>query len=251
MSSEDWTEADQCGKQSNGDSENTITPMCSTPAGHGSRMISPRTGASENDSGISQVFSPPDFDGNSKVDSSISSGLEDIDKTRSAALACRSRRSKRSCTWIGLILVWLGVLLLVVMIPYCSLQIQEYKTVVSDIVSYYGWKFLPYSGFICSVLLSFLFKLYLDSNYFQSQDKKRYEHVDKDELTTAYRRNSSAEVFKTADTCATASATTTHHDFQCHRTFSGTGNDTWHDFKKYFGNLAVLNSWSKGQSRRR
>ena len=31
---------------------------------------------------------------------------------------------------------------------------------------------------------------------------------------------------------------------------SGTGNDTWHDFKKYFGNLAVLNKWSKEQSKR-
>ena len=42
----------------------------------------------------------------------------------------------------------------------------------------------------------------------------------------------------------------THRDFQCRRTFSGTGNETWHDFKKYFGNLAVLNNWSKEQSRR-
>ena len=120
--------------------------MCSTPAVHGSRMISPRPDASVKDSGIRQVFFSPDFDGNSKVDSPISPVLEDIDKARSAPLAGRSRRSKRSCTLIGLILVWLGVLLLVVMIPYCSLQIQEYKTVVSDIVSYYGWKFLPYSG---------------------------------------------------------------------------------------------------------
>ena len=41
----------------------------------------------------------------------------------------------------------------------------------------------------------------------------------------------------------------THRDFQCRRTFSGTGNETWHDFKTYFGNLAVLNNWSKEQSR--
>ena len=102
------------------------------------------------------------------MDTPISPMLEDVDKTRSAPLAGRSRRSKRNCTLIGLILVWLGILLLVVIIPYCSLQIQEYKTVVSDIVSYYGWKFLPYSGFICAVLLSFLFKLYFDSNDSQS-----------------------------------------------------------------------------------
>ena len=165
-------------------------------------------------------------------------------------MAGRSRRSKRSCTWIGLILVWLVILLLDVMIPYCSLQIEEYKTVVSEIVSYYGWKFLPYSGFICFVLLSFLFKLYLYSNDSQSQVEERYGHVIKDGLTTADRRNSSAEVFKTTDTQATASATTTHRDFQCCRTFSGTDNDTWHDFKNFFGNLAVLNSWSKEQSRK-
>ena len=53
-----------------------------------------------------------------------------------------------------------------------------------------------------------------------------------------------------ADGRASANAVTIHRDFPCRRTFSGTDNDTWHDFKKYFENLAVLNNWSKEHSRR-
>ena len=71
--------------------------MCSTESVHGSRIISQHSDASVKDSGSSQVFFPPDFEGNSEVDAPISPVLEDVDKTRSASLA---GRSKRNCTWI-------------------------------------------------------------------------------------------------------------------------------------------------------
>lgn len=72
--------------------------------------------------------------------------------------------------------------------------------------------------------------------------------MNENESAIVEHKNSSAEEGKSTDTRPSTSVTTTHRDFQCRRTFSGTGNDIWHDFKKYFGNLAVLNHWSKEQS---
>ena len=53
--------------------------MCSTESVHGSRIISQHSDASVKDSGSSQVFFPPDFEGNSEVDAPISPVLEDVD----------------------------------------------------------------------------------------------------------------------------------------------------------------------------
>ena len=250
MSSKNLIGANQCHQEESGDSDNIITPMCSTPAVHGSRMVSPRSDALKKDSGISQVFFPHDFNGHSVVDSPISPVLADIDKTRTSPVKSKIRRSRRSCTWIGLFLSWIGLFLLAVVISYYSLQIQEYKSVVSDFFSYHFWKFLPYSCLLVIVLLSLLINLYLDRDNSQSQNEERSGYNDKDESNTATCRNSSAEVRNSENTRTSDSRTTAHRDFQCRRTFSGTGNDTWHDFKKYFGNLAVLNNWSKEQSRR-
>lgn len=40
------------------------------------------------------------------------------------------------------------------------------------------------------------------------------------------------------------------HDFPCRRTFSGHSTDVWHDFRKYFTNIAQLNNWSSEYSRK-
>ena len=39
-------------------------------------------------------------------------------------------------------------------------------------------------------------------------------------------------------------------DFPCRRTFSGHGADVWHDFRRYFENISILNNWTSEYSRR-
>ena len=89
--------------------------------------------------------------------------------------------------------------------------------------------------------------------YSQSLNAEKSGHVGKNiEPNISERRNSSGCLTKNvnADTGASASAIMTHRTFPCRRIFSGTDNGTWHNFKKYFEKLAVLNNWSKEQSRR-
>ncbi|MCG7878550.1 MAG: hypothetical protein N0C90_19795, partial [Candidatus Thiodiazotropha endolucinida] len=235
MSSELLSEGDQFSQRSNGDDVNMLTSKCSTPALHGSRALSPSSDALSKDSGISQVFFPSDFEGNSVSGSPLSPVLEDNARIRNATVRGRSRRS---CSWIGFILIWIGILLVAVMVHYGSIKIQEYKVVVYDFLAYHGWKCLAYICCAAIALLSILVKICLDRGDSQSLCEVITEQS-----------NSSAEESKPAGNRASVSAAATHRDFQCRRTFSGTGNDTWHDFKKYFGNLAVLNNWSKEQSR--
>lgn len=248
MSSEHVSEGDQFPQRSNEDGKQILTPSCSTPAVNGSRTLSPRSDALSKDSGISQVFFPPDFEENTVSGSPLSPVLVDNAKIRNAPLR---RRSSRSCTWIGLILSWVGVLLVAMAIHFGSLKIQKLRVVVGDIVSYHGWKCLVYLGCVAIVILSIVLKICLDR---RDSQQLLYEettgHVNENESAIVEHKNSSAEEGKSTDTKPSTSVTTTHRDFQCRRTFSGTGNDTWHDFKKYFGNLAVLNHWSKEQSRR-
>ena len=55
---------------SNAETDNII-PTCSTSAVHGERTMSQRPEAITKDSGISQVFFPPSFEGNSSVGSTL------------------------------------------------------------------------------------------------------------------------------------------------------------------------------------
>ena len=74
--------------------------------------------------------------------------------------------------------------------------------------------------------------------------------ANKTESTASEHSNASPEIKKNADTEVSTFQKTIQSDFQYNRTFSGTDKDTWHDFKKYFKNSAVLNNWSKEQSSR-
>lgn len=235
MSSEPLSEVIQLRQRSNGDVENVFTPTCSTPAAHGDRTTSPRPDVLSKDSGISQVFFPPDFEGNSTVGSPLSPVLVDNVYVMNTPV---EHRSRRNCTWIRFILLWVGVLLTAFVIHYGSMKFWEYKTAVSDFVSYHGWKCCAYVALVCTFLLSFLMKCCYDRKCSQSLNEESSGHIAKNTESNRTGQRPSA------------SATTTHRDFPCRRTFSGTNNDTWHDFKKYFENLAVLNNWSKEQSRR-
>ena len=167
MSSEQVSEGDQFLQRSNEDGKQILTPSCSTPAVHGSRTLSPRSDALSKDSGISQVFFPPDFEENTVSGSPLSPVLVDNAKITNAPLR---RRSSRSCTWIGLILSWVRVLLAAMAIHFGSLKIQKLRVVVGDIVSYHGWKCLVYLGCFAIVILSIVLKSVLIgeilSNYY-------------------------------------------------------------------------------------
>ena len=86
MSSEQVSEGDQFPQRSNEDGEQMLTPSCSTPAVHGSRTMSPRSDALSKDSGISQVFFPPDFEENTVSGSPLSPVLVDNARIRNAPL---------------------------------------------------------------------------------------------------------------------------------------------------------------------
>lgn len=207
------------------------------------------------DSGIGQAFFPPDFNSEALASTPLSPrthmehgeattnplspGVRGVDHghTGTAPIAVRPCNGK-SHRWKYFFLFWIGVAVLTVFGKFCVNKINHWKEMFLTTYTAFSSDNWVNIG-ICSV---FLLSLYL------MVAMKKPESLPNVHTPLPHNGASLAKLGQTS--LQSGRLNSTGRDFPCRRTFSGHGSDVWHDFRRYFENLAQLNCWSEDHKRR-
>ena len=234
------TTSNQPGQDENGDYPEYSPTMCSTPADYGIESKSSKPFAFTSDSKQNQVFFPADFN-TAAVSRSHSSPFPD----EKAAVKCVPVGWKgQSHVWKLFLFLWIGIILVFILVSYFAEKINQWMCYTMECVREYVGDnrtlTLLFSGFVLSFLSVLLYSVMWCPS-------KHADYARDDNLVSQIPQHSNQIVHNSDDG---KHAKSSSYNFPCRRTFSGTGSDVWHDFRRYFENLAILNNWSKEQSRR-
>ena len=204
---------------------------CSSPVQHGDIPRSPRSVALSNDSGIGQVFFPPDFD-EGNVSSGLLSPVGDTKMAKSERSTgmwkCRWKR------WTEFLIVWILIFLFAWIATYGSITLQALLDSTQLTFQKYTAEYLPYCLLVVIFVCSCVAMLCSNNPVNPPQringlaEIPRLQGVpDHGDHNAGIERNSQLRGVRQNS-----------RDFPCSRTFSGTGSDVWHQFRRYFENLA-------------
>ena len=155
------------------------------------------------------------------------------------------RNDRPSRIWCKFLTFWMVVIFVFLAVYFGGKKFMAIGSHTVEVLTGYFHEFLPHFVLVCIFLLSSLVLVCYSSCSHKSTNTIR-NSPSKLKLTEAGSGISTAGKSE-SNMQLTAKRS---RDFPCRRTFSGTGTDVWHEFRRYFQNLAILNNWSKEESRR-
>ena len=190
------------------------------------------------DSGTGQTFFPPDFGRSIAASSTPLTPSLEHGGTGMAPAQAGSGQSQ-----LGRLFLFFGISVAIVMVSLeYSVEGYYFLRKLGRILSeldYIWMTKVSLASFILSLILWLCF-----SGVMRKSISKQNIH------TTPVPLSGASSATFGQNVSQNARGTPTSRDFPCRRTFSGQGSEVWHDFRRYFVNLALLNNWTIDYKRR-